>query len=107
MEFTYRYGTNLNVGYDINDKISIYGIIGTGIIKYKAINESTLNFVKEDKSKFRAKYGFGIGYDISISWKINLEYNIQSLNLNINDGINNKCFKNKIEALNFAIIYKF
>lgn len=107
INFKHRYGINLNLGYDVSKNLSVYGIVGCGLIKYKAIDEGPNYYDKENNSKFRPLYGFGIGYAISTSWKVNLEYDIQTLKLDLYDGISNYKFKNSLESLKFSIIYKF
>ncbi len=103
----YRYGTNLNLGYDITENFSLYGIVGYGLIKYRAVNGGTEYLDKDNNLRFRALYGFGVSYNMSVSWKINLEYNIQTLNVKLFDGNRMYNLKNNIESIKFSLIYKF
>ena len=103
----YRYGTNLNFGYDITENFSLYGIVGYGLIKYRAVNGGIEYLDKDDNLKFRALYGFGVSYNMSVSWKINLEYNRQTLNIKLFDNTRSYNLKNDITSVKFSLIYKF
>ena len=102
-EFRYRYGTNFNIGYDITDNFSIYGIFGYGLIKYRT-HSYELGY-KVDETRSRPIYGVGTGYSISDTWKIGLEYTIQTMDRRIYGGYYN--FKNRIETIDISVIYKF
>ena len=103
----YRYGTNLNFGYDITENFSLYGIVGYGLIKYRAVNGGIEYLDKDDNLKFRALYGFGVSYNMSVSWKITLEYNRQTLNIKLFDNTRSYNLKNDITSVKFSLIYKF
>ncbi len=104
VNFRYRYGANLNLGYDISDNFSLYGIAGYGLIKYKAYSYDD-GYFKINETKSRPLYGIGIGYSLSPSWKIGLEYTLQTLNVKLSNAKYN--IKNKIHSVDFGIIYKF
>ena len=99
----YRHGIDFNLGYNITENSSIYGIFGYGLMKYNSHSYDNNGF-KINETKSRPIYGFGIDYSFSVSWKIGLEYNIQKINV----GLDN-CYtlKNKIESLNLLLVYKF
>ena len=103
----YRAGVNLNIGYDIMEDISIYTIIGLGVVKYRAINTSKDYFDKKDEAKFKGLFGFGIGYDLTDTWKINVEYSHQNININFYENNGAYKFKNNINSIKTSLIYKF
>lgn len=106
VDFRYRYSANLNLGYDIYKNISIYGLVGASMLKYKA-KINTDNLTKKNHTEFTPIFGVGIGYDFSPSWKMNLEYNRQTLNIILDNNYSQYKFKNRLELLSLSVIYKF
>lgn len=106
VDFRYRYSANLNLGYDIYKNISIYALAGASMLKYKAkINFGDLT--KKNHTEFAPIFGAGIGYDFSPSWKMNLEYNRQTLDIILNNNYSQYKFKNRLELLSLSVIYRF
>ena len=98
-----RYGTNLNLGYDITKNFSLYGIIGYGLIKYRIANDK----FKDIDIDNNILYGFGVSYNLSISWKVNFEYNRYKLNIDFFNNYEKYKLENNIESAKLSLIYKF
>ena len=103
VKLTYRYGSDINIGYDITDNFYLYGIVGYGFMRYKMYN-NTYNY-RINNTTSKILYGFGLGYNLFNNWRIGLEYKYQNLNKIIKGT--NYYFNNKVSNINFLISYKF
>ncbi len=101
-----RYGAKLDIGYDFNEKFSVYFTNGFANTGYK-INWQSSN---EKKQGHRVGYFFGLGtsYNFAKNFSAILEGNLQTLDLptpHSNAGIDNT--KSSLGILKIGVLYKF
>lgn len=81
-----RFGSKLDLGYNINKDFSAYFTNGIASTTYKfIIEDSNKSFTKKDLGYF---YGAGLNFEVNKNYVISLEYNIQHTSMN--DGLGAK-----------------
>jgi len=107
--FNSRYGFKMNLGYNINDKLSSYINVGVSKVNYKFKYES-IEFTQE---KFKTSPIFGIGASFKLNKNIALrgEYNHQHFNMRYgvypSDNGSVARSKVRIDAIKIGILYSF
>jgi len=98
-----RYGAKLNLGYDLNDKFSVFANYGLANVGYQvslgSSNES------HGASKIAAIYGLGVAYNINEQLTVKLGANRQDFNTRgVDQGIR---IKNVIKTYSVGLAYNF
>jgi len=78
MEVNSRYGTKLNLGYNIFPKLNAFVNLGLANIRY-AFNDAPSQ-VHYKASKLSPIYGIGLSYDLDHSWTLRTSYDYQNFN---------------------------
>ena len=99
----YSYGARLDLGYDVNDKLSPYFLFGHSEGR---ISQTTDNSNSVQTLEFFF-YGLGAKYLIDKNISLNIAYKINKARKS-NDIFNaTDCFKPEYKVLEFGILYNF
>jgi hypothetical protein len=95
----YKYGSRLNLGYDITDYLGLYAIAGASKNYYETFisNARSGTFSNKD-SKLSGLYGLGFIFNTPIA-SVSLEYELQSQKI-VNE------IKNKTSSVRFNVSYR-
>lgn len=99
-----------NFGYDLNDKFAFYFPLGISRIGYDVISYDNKIISSKTGNKFVALAGFGLYYEPTKNWVLNLEYNkyhnfkIKSL---VNDNSGKNVTKVNLNLIKFGLSYRF
>ncbi len=96
-----RYGFKTDIGYDLEEKLSVYIVGGMSFLDYSITNSSGKNSSRAKSDFF---YGAGISYDYSKKVSFGLEYNFQNLNL---QPVSSSTVPVDLRVLRIGMSYKF
>lgn len=96
-----RYGLKTDIGYDLEEKLSVYLVGGISFLDYSIANGSGKNSSRAKSDFF---YGAGITYDYSKKVSFGLEYNFQNLNLK---PVSSVTVPVDLRVLRIGMSYKF
>ncbi|MDX2083402.1 MAG: outer membrane beta-barrel protein [Rickettsiales bacterium] len=97
-----RYGFKADLGYDLEDNLSVYLVGGLSFLNYRTSSEFDGSL--SNRSKSSLFYGAGISHDYSKNISFSLEYNTQSLSLKDRAGDKIKTDNNTVKI---GLNYKF
>ncbi len=100
----YGYGVRADLGYDINNNVAPYFVVGLGRLNVKSIAVSSTAKAKSF-NKNTLLLGFGVKTMVTENIDLNFEYNTQSFNLKEKGG--NKKTHNKLQTVQVGVAYKF
>lgn len=113
LQFKYRYGAKLNVGYKFSEKFAGFVNFGVAQLRYKYDWPSVANANPSNKAEFKRSpiIGVGVSYDITDHVTARFEYNRQ----NFNTGYGNAPASNgavarsrtEIESVKLGLVYNF
>jgi len=110
-----RYGTKLDLGYDVTKYFAPYVTGGYSLIHYKSTNYNdtagvikTKNVIGDSGSWF---FGAGLKFDVSKNISISTEYNTQKFRAKTaipNNNVNySGYFKSRVDVMKVGVAYKF
>jgi outer membrane autotransporter protein len=97
-----RYGAKLNLGYNFNEKFSVFANYGLANVRYK-LSSSDLS---ENGSKIAAIYGLGFAYNINEQLTAKIGANRQKLATGFADNSGLE-IKSAIETYSVGLAYNF
>lgn len=103
----YGYGVRADFGYDINDKVAPYIVLGFGRLNVKslALSGNTATKAKAfNKNTFM--YGIGVKLAAADNIDVSFEVNRQSFDLTNKKASTSK-FKDKLQVVQLGVSYKF
>ena len=89
----------MNVGHNIQDDLSIYGVAGYNAVAYDVLNGTHKDTV------YGISYGLGIRYNINDTISTKVEYNTQNIELEYNDPSEKE--DTDINLIKLGIAYHF
>jgi opacity protein-like surface antigen len=101
----YGYGVRADLGYDINNNVAPYLVVGLGRLNVQSIQLSDTTKAKSF-NKSALLLGFGIKTTVTDNIDLNFEYNTQSFNLS-NKKVNDLKIHNKLQTVQVGVAYKF
>lgn len=100
-----RYGSKLDLGYDINERIAAYVTNGLSSVKYR-VNMPGVGI--NNDSKLSYYYGAGIAAKITKNLFVNVEYTTQTVNMTAAPGAQGlDHIKSKIDIARIGLAYNF
>ncbi len=85
--------------YPLNDKITLYGLLGFGYVKLDNKNRSNV-----DVSKASFQWGLGASYNINNKWSVFADYT------SLANDVSGKFLRSKkadVDSINIGLLYKF
>jgi opacity protein-like surface antigen len=100
----YGYGVRADLGYDINNNVAPYLVVGLGRLNVQSTAVSSTTKAKSF-NRNALLLGFGVKTMVTENIDLNFEYNTQSFNLKQKGG--NKKTHNKLQTVQVGVAYKF
>lgn len=113
IQFKYRYGVKLNLGYNFTQKFTGFVNVGVAQLKYKTDYPSvaTTTPFNEEKSKNSPILGVGVLYNITNNVAAKFEYNRQNFNIDYGIGSSTRGAvarsRVNIDSLKVGLVYNF
>jgi opacity protein-like surface antigen len=104
----YNFGARADIGYDVNEKMSAYGVVGLGRIRYASVGLGTVT-----KSKVLNRntliLGGGVKLAAADNMDFSVEYTTQKFNLSNkrSSDIAALKFGNRLNVVQLGVAYKF
>jgi len=102
-EVNYRYGLKADLGYNLLEKLSAYGSIGVASTDY-TIKWNNVPSLRKNDNDISLVYGGGLSYNVKDDLALNVEYNIQSLEM---EAILGEGYDTDINMLKIGVSHKF
>lgn len=99
----YRYGLKADIGYDVNDSLSVYFTNGISNNAYKVDWRSV--GTKKTGTEIGYFYGLGVAYNVTKDIAMNIEYNMQSIELDT--PVSATKVENDLSVVKLGVSYHF
>ena len=103
-----RYGTKINVGYNILPRTSVFASAGLSGVNYM-INLYSTNHTENATKSFQPVYGAGVAVDINDNWQVKASYDWQQFTILYNHVPGNDIEKDRIllQTVKLGTVYNF
>ncbi len=106
----YGYGVRADLGYDINDKVAPYLVVGLGRVNVKSLELSDTSRAKSF-NRNTLLMGAGVKVAIADNMDLSFEYTTQKFDLSNKKSKDSAKaalkYSNRIQAVQFGVAYKF
>lgn len=104
-ELDYSYGLNIDIGYDINEKFSVYAIAGYTEFRVNNGAASDGSTTAEFDSSQSLLYGLGLGYNLDDRLSLRLAY--ETFSQDVVDGAQSFTRDLDVDTFKFGVAYNF
>lgn len=100
-----RYSARADLGYDINDHLAAYALVGYSLLGYETYNNNGTFPQKKNAFNYAPLFGAGFKTAISKNFDLTVEYTNQHANLKTSDPYQK--VKTKLETYSIGVAYNF
>jgi opacity protein-like surface antigen len=105
VELNNRFSARADIGYDVNDTLAVYGVVGYSALGYETYNHSGDYSQKKNTYNYTPLLGAGFKTAICKHLDLTLEYTRQHANLNTSDPYQK--VKTQLQTYALGLAYNF